>query len=120
MLFSEKKISDGKKTKIGQHSEYKKVSTGQNLIPIQRLPIPSKMAVAKEQLPLVEWDTDESEEDVHFFPMDKPSVKAELTDTFSIEEMEVSADEDDLHLLPPKNASRSLLCCPFNFRCNVL
>ncbi|CAH0550961.1 unnamed protein product [Brassicogethes aeneus] len=80
------------------HQEYNS-TTG--LIPIQRLPIPG----AKDHQPLVQWDTDDSEEDiVNFFPLSRKEsrVHHELTDTFSIEEMSISGDdeeeEDELHL----------------------
>ncbi|EEB19825.1 hypothetical protein Phum_PHUM592210 [Pediculus humanus corporis] len=77
--------------------------------------------VTKEHLPLVDWDTDESDEDIHFFPI-KPPIRQELTDTFSIEEYQVSPDEDDLNLLPPLPTYQRLsLCCfSFNPKCVIL
>ena len=72
-------------------------------------------------MPLVDWDTDESDEDIHFFPI-KPPIRQELTDTFSIEEYQVSPDEDDLNLLPPLPTYQRLsLCCfSFNPKCVIL
>lgn len=63
-----------------------------------------------------------SEEDiVNFFPLSRKESKAhhhqELTDTFSIEEMSISGDdeeEEDLHLVPPQTVYRKFGCCPFN------
>ncbi|XP_022908166.1 uncharacterized protein [Onthophagus taurus] len=100
------------------HQEYHATP---GLIPIQRLPIPG----AKDHQPLVQWDTDDSEEDiVNFFPLSRKEsrVHHELTDTFSIEEMSISGDEDDeedLHLVPPQTIYRKLTCCPFS-KCVIL
>ncbi|KAK4885778.1 hypothetical protein RN001_002049 [Aquatica leii] len=92
------------------HQEY---HTTPGLIPIQRLPIPG----ARDHQPLVQWDTDDSEEDiVNFFPLSRKESRAhqELTDTFSIEEMSISGDEEeDLHLVPPQPVYRRFACCPF-------
>lgn len=50
----------------------------------------------------------------------------ELTDTFSIEEMSISGDdeeEEDLHLVPPQTVYKKFGCCPMSicvimwFRC---
>ncbi|XP_076257485.1 uncharacterized protein LOC143194720 isoform X2 [Rhynchophorus ferrugineus] len=88
-----------------------------SLIPIQRLPIPG----AKDHQPLVQWDTDDSEEDiVNFFPLSRKEsrIHQELTDTFSIEEMSISGDEDDeedLHLVPPQTVYKRFGCCTFSF-----
>ena len=60
-----------------------------------------------------------SEEDiVNFFPLSRKEsrIHHELTDTFSIEEMSISGDEDeeeDLHLVPPQTIYRKFSCCPF-------
>ncbi|KAI4468628.1 hypothetical protein QE152_g1016 [Popillia japonica] len=100
------------------HQEYHATP---GLIPIQRLPIPG----AKDHQPLVQWDTDDSEEDiVNFFPLSRKEsrVHQELTDTFSIEEMSISGDEEeeeDLHLVPPQTIYRKLSCCPFSV-CAIL
>jgi hypothetical protein len=53
---SEQRIEQAKK--IQRIQEYRKNPT---LIPIQRLPIPSKAVTTtqREQQPLVDWDTDE-------------------------------------------------------------
>jgi hypothetical protein len=53
---SEQRIEQAKK--IQRIQEYRKNPT---LIPIQRLPIPSKAVTSsqREQQPLVDWDTDE-------------------------------------------------------------
>ncbi|XP_060528810.1 uncharacterized protein LOC132703512 [Cylas formicarius] len=95
------------------HQDY---SNAPPLIPIQRLPIPG----VKDHQPLVQWDTDDSEEDiVNFFPMSRKESKGhqELTDTFSIEEMSISGDDDeeDLHLVPPQTIYKKFGCCSFNF-----
>lgn len=92
------------------HQDY--ASATPALIPIQRLPIPG----AKDQQPLVQWDTDDSEEDiVNFFPNARKESKVhqELTDTFSIEEMSISGDdeEEDLHLVPPNTVYKTFKCC---------
>ncbi|XP_065167471.1 uncharacterized protein [Atheta coriaria] len=100
------------------HQEY---NATPGLIPIQRLPIPG----AKDQQPLVQWDTDDSEEDiVNFFPLSRKEsrVHQELTDTFSIEEMSISGDEDDeedLHLVPPQAVYKKFACCSFTL-CAIL
>lgn len=68
-----------------------------------------------------------SEEDIaNFFPASRKESRIhhqELTDTFSIEEMSISGDdeeeEDDLHLVPPKTTYKGLKCCPVNF-CTIL
>jgi hypothetical protein len=54
--ISEQRIEQAKK--IQRIQEYRKNPT---LIPIQRLPIPSKAVTSsqREQQPLVDWDTDE-------------------------------------------------------------
>ncbi|KAH0809974.1 hypothetical protein GEV33_012815 [Tenebrio molitor] len=91
------------------HQEY---HTTPGLIPIQRLPIPG----AKDHQPLVQWDTDDSEEDiVNFFPLSRKEsrIHQELTDTFSIEEMSISGDdeeEEDLHLVPPQTVYKKFAC----------
>ncbi|XP_019866906.1 uncharacterized protein LOC109595912 [Aethina tumida] len=96
------------------HQEY---NSTPGLIPIQRLPIPG----AKDHQPLVQWDTDDSEEDiVNFFPLSRKEsrVHQELTDTFSIEEMSISGDdeeEDELNLVPPSKIYKKFGCCPFSF-----
>ncbi|CAH1114345.1 unnamed protein product [Psylliodes chrysocephalus] len=100
------------------HQDY--TTTAPGLIPIQRLPIPG----AKDQQPLVQWDTDESEEDIaNFFPQARKESKVhhELTDTFSIEEMSISGDdeEEDLHLVPPTTIYKTFKCCSFS-TCNIL
>lgn len=62
-----------------------------------------------------------SEEDiVNFFPLSRKESKAhqELTDTFSIEEMSISGDdeeEEDLHLVPPQTVYKKFGCCPMSF-----
>lgn len=62
-----------------------------------------------------------SEEDiVNFFPLSRKEsrVHQELTDTFSIEEMSISGDdeeEEDLHLVPPQTVYKKFACCPFTF-----
>ncbi|XP_069676996.1 protein FAM219A isoform X4 [Periplaneta americana] len=108
--------------KIQRIQEYKKNST---LIPIQRLPIPSKAVTStqREQQPLVDWETDESDEDINFFPLSRmKDGKQELTDTFSIEDFEVSPDEDDLNLLPPKPMYQRCVCCivPLDWKCTLM
>lgn len=67
-----------------------------------------------------------SEEDiVNFFPLSRKESRAhqEITDTFSIEEMSISGDdeeeEEDLHLVPPQTAYKKIACCPFTF-CVIL
>lgn len=69
----------------------------------------------------MDWDTEDSDEDIHFFPI-KPPIKQELTDTFSIEEYQVSPDEDDLNLLPPLPAYQKFTFCCFsiNPKCSIL
>lgn len=58
-----------------------------------------------------------SEEDVaNFFPIARAKEvhkHQDLTDTFSIEELSISGDddEDDLHLVPPAPLRRSYECC---------
>jgi len=48
--------------------------------------------------------------------------KQELTDTFSIEDFEVSPDEDDLNLLPPKPMYQRCVCCiiPIDWKCTLM
>ncbi|CAB3385136.1 Hypothetical predicted protein [Cloeon dipterum] len=123
----EKRIEQARKSHKAQ--EYKK---GPSLIPIQRLPIPSTKIISaresKEQQPLVEWGSDDSDEDlpVNFFPStkDKTATRQELTDTFSIEEMEMSPEEDeDLNLEPPKQIKSSWCCAPIpaiDWKCHIL
>lgn len=73
---------------------------------------------------MVDWDTEDSDEDIHFFPLSKSKapVKQELTDTFSIEEFQVSPDEDDLNLLPPKPTYQRLSFCCYSVdsKCSIL
>lgn len=95
------------------------------MIPIQRLPIPASKPLnsPREHHPLVDWETDESDEDVNFFPVSRArDGKQELTDTFSIEDFEVTPEEEDLDLLPPKPMDHRILCCgiPLHWSCNVL
>nr|CAI5830301.1 unnamed protein product [Callosobruchus analis] len=91
------------------------------LIPIQRLSVPQ----GKDQQPLVQWDTDDSEEDiVNFFPLSRKETRIhqELTDTFSIEEMSISGDdeeEEDLHLVPPQTNHKRFKCCPISM-CTII
>ncbi|KAJ8960180.1 hypothetical protein NQ318_003903, partial [Aromia moschata] len=60
------------------------------------------------------------EEDiVNFFPLSRKEsrVHQELTDTFSIEEMSISGDdeeEEDLHLVPPQTVYKRFDCCSFS------
>ncbi|CAG9860677.1 unnamed protein product [Phyllotreta striolata] len=102
------------------HQDY--ASSNPGIIPIQRLPIPG---AKDQQQPLVQWDTDDSEEDVaNFFPHARKESKVhqELTDNFSIEEMSISGDEDeeeDLHLVPPTSVRKTFKCCQFTV-CNIL
>ncbi|CAH1995871.1 unnamed protein product [Acanthoscelides obtectus] len=107
--------------RIPQHPpEYSPANHGR-LIPIQRLPVPQ----GKDQQPLVQWDTDDSEEDiVNFFPLSRKETRIhqELTDTFSIEEMSISGDdeeEEDLHLVPPQTNYRRFKCCPISM-CTII
>ncbi|XP_066995093.1 protein FAM219A isoform X2 [Anabrus simplex] len=116
----EQRIEQAKK--IQRIQEYKKNSS---LIPIQRLPIPNKSVSSspREQQPLVDWETDESDEDINFFPLSRiKDGKQELTDTFSIEDFELSPDEDDLNLLPPKPMYQRCVCCvvPVDWRCILM
>ncbi|KAL3286368.1 hypothetical protein HHI36_000875 [Cryptolaemus montrouzieri] len=90
-----------------------------NIIPIDRLPIPG----VKEKQPLVQWDSDESEEDIiNFFPISRKEsrIHQEISDTFSIEEMSISGgedeDEEDLHLIPPQTDFTSFSCC----KCSII
>ncbi|XP_018329666.1 uncharacterized protein LOC108740010 [Agrilus planipennis] len=99
------------------HHEFNNAAPG--LLPIQRLSIPG----TRDHRPLVQWDSDDSEEDiVNFFPLSrKESRKEELTDTFSIEEMSISGDEEeeDLHLVPPQPVYKNFRCCPMTV-CTLL
>ncbi|RZF41559.1 hypothetical protein LSTR_LSTR000273 [Laodelphax striatellus] len=114
----ERRIEQAKK--IQNTQETKK---SPSLIPIQRLPIPCGKASAnniKEQHPLVNWDSDESEE-LDFFPVLRArDSKQELTDTFSIEDFELTPEEDDLDLLPPKTMSLCCNCRSYTFKCEIL
>ncbi|KAK9878544.1 hypothetical protein WA026_022441 [Henosepilachna vigintioctopunctata] len=90
-----------------------------NLIPIERLPIPGN----KENQRLVQWDSDDSEEDIiNFFPVSRKETRVhqEISDTFSIEEMSISGedddDEEDLHLIPPQTTISSFSCC----KCEII
>lgn len=66
-----------------------------------------------------------SEEDiVNFFPLSRKEsrINQELTDTFSIEEMSISGDdeeEEDLHLVPPQTTYKKFSCCSFTL-CSIL
>ncbi|XP_063225344.1 protein FAM219A [Bacillus rossius redtenbacheri] len=114
----EQRIEQAKKTQRIQ--EYKKNAS---LIPIQRLPVPHKSNSAREQQPLVDWQSDDSDDDVNFFPLARiKDGKQELTDTFSIEALDVSPDEDDLDLLPPQPVYERRLCCvvPSGWRCVLI
>nr|CAD7608199.1 unnamed protein product [Timema genevievae] len=114
----EQRIEQAKKSQRIQ--EYKK---NPSLIPIQRLPIPGKLNSSREQQPLVDWESDESDDDINFFPLSRiKDGKQELTDTFSIEDFEVSPDEDDLNLLPPKPMYHRCMCCivPANWKCVIM
>ncbi|XP_044746028.1 uncharacterized protein LOC123307689 [Coccinella septempunctata] len=89
-------------------------ATKLNLIPIDRLQIPG----SREKQPLVQWESDDSEEDIiNFFPASRkdPRVHQEISDTFSIEEMSISGgedeDEEDLHLIPPQKNFAKFSCC---------
>ncbi|XP_059489945.1 protein FAM219A [Neocloeon triangulifer] len=122
----ERRIEQARKSHKAQ--EYKK---GPSLIPIQRLPIPSTKIISakekREQQPLVEWESDDSDDDlpVNFFPSAKDkAARQELTDTFSIEEMEMSPEEDeDLNLEPPKQALNNWCCFQMptiDWKCHIL
>ncbi|VEN52192.1 unnamed protein product [Callosobruchus maculatus] len=107
--------------RIQQHqADYSSPAHG-GLIPIQRLSVPQ----GKDQQPLVQWDTDDSEEDiVNFFPLSRKETRIhqELTDTFSIEEMSISGDdeeEEDLHLVPPQTNHKRFKCCPISM-CTII
>lgn len=119
----ERRIEQAKK--VQRLQEYKKSS---GLIPIQRLPIPSKTpaaATSKEHHPLVDWDSEDSEEDINFFPVKMRDGRQELSDTFSIENLPLSGgeeDEDDLDLLPPQKPHRKWGCCGLSFstHCSII
>uniref|UniRef100_A0A1B6MUG5 Uncharacterized protein n=1 Tax=Graphocephala atropunctata TaxID=36148 RepID=A0A1B6MUG5_9HEMI len=116
----ERRIEQAKKLQV--QNEMKK---NPQLIPIQRLPIPTSKPPTspRENHPLVDWETDDSDEDINFFPVSRMrDGKQELTDTFSIEDFEVTPEEDDLDLLPPKPLDRRLLCCgvPLHWTCSIL
>lgn len=103
---------------------------GPGLLPLQRLNIPRAAHMGSnlqqlsgsckdQQQPLVQWeDSDDSEEDIiNFFPLSRKESKThqEISDTFSIEELSISGDEDeeeDLHLVPPSTIYRTVTCCP--------
>lgn len=124
-MFSEQRIEQAKKLQKYQQQDLKRQQIGSSLIPIQRLSIPNKTMpiLNKENVPLVDWDTDDSEEDIHFFPISKSkeNYKQSLKDTFSLEEYDISIDEDDLNLLPPKPVSRRTMCCGYiDSRCNII
>uniref|UniRef100_A0A8D9AQP2 Uncharacterized protein n=1 Tax=Cacopsylla melanoneura TaxID=428564 RepID=A0A8D9AQP2_9HEMI len=82
-----------------------KVILSNNLIPIQRLPVPSATAVTavRTKRPLVSWASSDSEEEITFFSMgaNTKDGKQTLSDTFSINELHLSESDDDLGLLPP-------------------
>ncbi|XP_039277264.1 protein FAM219A [Nilaparvata lugens] len=113
----ERRIEQAKK--IHSKQEAKK---SPSLIPIQRLPIPGGRPLPniKEQHPLVNWDSDESEE-LDFFPVSRTrDSKQELTDTFSIEDFELTPEEDDLDLRPPKTMNLCCNCRNYKFKCTIL
>ncbi|XP_046398573.1 uncharacterized protein LOC124165281 isoform X2 [Ischnura elegans] len=155
----ERRIEQAKKIHVKGLRDHE---SRRGLIPIQRLSIPSKSAMAvgatggsvdgpssglagnkdsgslhqlkRENQPLVEWDTDESEEEIHFFPVSSSAGKGGniamgrqvLTDTFSIEGLDLSGedeeeedddDEDDLNLVPPKLHYQTCTCCVLPISC---
>ncbi|XP_004530765.1 uncharacterized protein LOC101462463 [Ceratitis capitata] len=104
-----------------QQQEQVRKSQSANLIPISRLSIPGDA----EQKPLVDYKSDSSDgpEEITFFPAKVKNAqrKAELSDTFSIQEMTIESDLDsddsgsqNLELLPPlrkANFMESLKIC---------
>ncbi|XP_045470018.1 uncharacterized protein LOC123677503 [Harmonia axyridis] len=109
------KLGDKNSTNLRQPEiHYEDSSAKLNLIPIDRLQIPG----SREKQPLVQWESDDSEEDIiNFFPAARkePRVHQEISDTFSIEEMSISGaedeDEEDLHLIPPQQNFSKISCC---------
>ncbi|CAG7833256.1 unnamed protein product [Allacma fusca] len=91
-----------------------------SLLPPQRLAIPNKThhsnsssaneGSSSENKPLVQWDSDESEEELSFFPA--PKTRGILNDNLSIDNMSLSGEEDDLHLSPPRPIAHRCPCDP--------
>ncbi|CAL8098967.1 unnamed protein product [Orchesella dallaii] len=65
--------------------------------------------LSSEKKPLVQWDSDESEEELSFFP---PSKRGVITDNLSIDNMSLSGEEEDLHLTPPRPLTKKCPCDP--------
>ncbi|XP_013097265.1 uncharacterized protein LOC106080429 isoform X1 [Stomoxys calcitrans] len=103
----ELKVERAKRNYSHYQEESKRKSQSATLIPINRLPIPGDV----ENKPLVDYKSESDEcEEISFFPshMHKNRMKkqAELTDTFSIQEMTIdsdleSNDSQNLELLTP-------------------
>ncbi|XP_067629606.1 uncharacterized protein [Eurosta solidaginis] len=109
-----------------QQQENIRKTQSENLIPINRLPIPGD----PEQKPLVDYKSDNSDEteEISFFPAKVKSAqrqrKTELSDTFSIQEMTIDSDLDsddsgsqNLELLPPMRKSSFLEHVKICFGC---
>ncbi|KAI5741285.1 hypothetical protein M8J76_012169 [Diaphorina citri] len=116
--------------KIAQYKSQNidKVVLSNNLIPIQRLPVPNSTAapMVRTKHPLVSWASSDSEEEITFFSMGAHAkdTKQTLTDTFSINELQLSDSDDDLGLLPPSPVVIKADNCCFrlgkHIRCSIL
>uniref|UniRef100_A0A023G7F8 Protein FAM219A n=1 Tax=Amblyomma triste TaxID=251400 RepID=A0A023G7F8_AMBTT len=95
------------------------------LLPRSRLPVPNKGQGSTAQPsgdtePLVTWKSD-SEEDFEFQPTSKAAAR-EITQQLIRDgyDLDLTPDDDDLDLIPPKPLSQRCSCCNPSQTCSVM
>uniref|UniRef100_A0A1E1XUX4 Protein FAM219A n=1 Tax=Amblyomma sculptum TaxID=1581419 RepID=A0A1E1XUX4_AMBSC len=95
------------------------------LLPRSRLPVPNKGQGSTAQPsgdtePLVTWKSD-SEEDFEFQPTSKAAAR-EITQQLIRDgyDLDLTPDDDDLDLIPPKPLSQRCSCCNPSQTCSIM
>lgn len=105
----EKRIEQAWKTKGQTFAAVEQQPRRSMLLPLNRIPIPDKAG----HKPLVTWESDsESEVEVDFVQnrsRDAADLRKQLLqDSYSLD---LSPDEDDLDLIPPRPITKRCICC---------
>lgn len=118
----EKQIQQARKIRkeVGNDNE---IHPKKSLIPRSRLTVPSKSQVPvvtkSDEHPLVTWES-ESDDDYEFHPMNKSTTR-EITQQLIRDgyNLDLTPDDEDLDLIPPKPLNQRCSCCNVNYLCLI-
>lgn len=121
----EKHIQQSKKIRQQTRNACIDTQPKKTLLPRSRLPVPSKGqgSVAQpsgDTEPLVTWKSD-SEEEFEFQPTSKAAAR-EITQQLIRDgyDLDLTPDDDDLDLIPPKPLSQRCSCCNPSQACSIM